>query len=77
MYFEIICEITGVETFATGGAIREVSRLRKLYGRGRWRKRKGFAHVRLPDGTTRRAELHWYEAHGIGRREFKIKRYID
>jgi len=77
MYFEIIGEITGVETFANGGAIREVSRLRKLYGRGRWRKRKGFAQVRLPDGSTRRAELHWYEAHGIGRKEFKIKRYID
>jgi len=77
MYFEIIGEITGVETFAIGAAIREVSRLRKLYGRGRWRKRKGFAQVRLPDGTIRRAELHWYEAHGIGRKEFKIKRYID
>jgi hypothetical protein len=77
MYFEIIGEITGVETFAAGSAIREVSRLRKLYGRGRWRKRKGFARVRLPDGTTRRAEVHWYEAHGIGRKEFKIKRYID
>jgi hypothetical protein len=77
MYFEIIGEITSVETFATGGAIREVSRLRKLYGRGRWRKRKGFAQVRLPDGIMRHAELHWCEAHGIGRKEFKIKRYID
>ncbi len=77
MYFEIVGEITGVETFATEGAIREISRLRKLYGRGRWRKRKGFAQVRLPHGLMRRAEVHWYEAHGIGRKEFKIKRYID
>jgi len=77
MQFEIIGEITGIETFATGSAIRELARLRKFYGRGRWRKRKGVARVRLPDGVTRLAELHWYEAHGIGRREFKIKRYID
>ena len=77
MPFEIIGEITGIETFATGSAIRELARLRKFYGRGRWRKRKGVARVRLPDGAMRLAELHWYEAHGIGRREFKIKRYID
>ena len=77
MPFEIIGEITGIETFAIGSAIREIARLRKFYGRGRWRKRKGVARVRLPDGATRLAELHWYEAHGVGRREFKIKRYID
>ena len=77
MHFEIIGDITGVETFATGTAIREIGRLRKFYGRGRWRKRKGFAQVRLSDGTTRRAEIHWYEAHGIGRKEFKLKRYVD
>jgi hypothetical protein len=77
MYFEIVGEITGIETFAVGSSIRELSRLRELYGRGRWRKRKGFARVRLPDGAVREAELHWYEAHGIGRRDLKIKRYID
>jgi hypothetical protein len=49
----------------------------KLYGKGRWRKRKGFANVKLPNGTIRRAELHWYEASGVGRKEFKIKRLVD
>ena len=77
MEFEIVGEIAHVETFAVGSSIREIGRLRKLYGRARWRKRKGIARVRLPDGTTRLAEVHWYEAHGIGRREFKIKRYVD
>ena len=77
MHFEIIGDIASVETFATGTSIREIGRLRKFYGRGRWRKRKGFAQVRLSDGTTRRAEIHWYEAHGIGRKEFKLKRYVD
>ncbi len=77
MYFEIIGDITHAETFATGTSIREIDRLRKLYGRGRWRKRKGIARVRLEDGSIFVAEVHWYEAHGIGRRDFKIKRYID
>jgi len=77
MYFEILGEITDVETFATGSTIRELSRLRKLYGRGRWRKRKGIARIRLEDGEELLAEVHWYEAHGIGRKEFRIKRYID
>ncbi len=77
MYFEIVGEITHIETFAVGSKIRELPRLRKLYGRGRWRKRKGFAQVRLTDGTTHRAEVHWYEATGIGRREMKIKQLID
>ena len=77
MYFEILGDITNVETFAIGSSIRERARLRKLYGRGRWRKRKGVARVRLEDGEVRLAEVHWYEAHGIGRKEFKIKRYID
>ncbi len=75
-HFEIISEIEEAETFATGSAIREIARLRKHYGRGRWRKRKGVATVRLRDGALCRAELHWYEATGIGRREFKIKRVI-
>ena len=76
MYFEIIGEIAHAETFVTGSAIREIARLRRLYGRGNWRKRKGIARVRLNDGTVRLAEVHWYEAHGIGLKEFKIKRYI-
>jgi hypothetical protein len=76
-YFEILGDISDVETFAIGSSIREIARLRKFYGRGRWRKRKGIAQVRLEDGEVRRAEVHWYEAHGIGRKEFKIKRYID
>jgi len=77
MDFEIIGEIAHVETFAAGSSIREIARLRKIHGRGRWRKRKGIARVCLPDGATRLAEVHWYEAHGIGRKELKIKRYID
>ena len=77
MYFDLIGEITHVETFATGSGIREIGRLRKLYGRGRWRKRKGISQVRLADGTVRSAEVHWYEATGIGRRELKIKRFLD
>ena len=76
MRFEILGEISDVETFATGSAIREIARLRKVYGRGRWRKRKGTAHIRLVDGTVCRAELHWYEAAGIGRKEFKIKHLL-
>lgn len=76
MQFEIVGELTSVETFATGRSIRELSRLNKVYGRGRWRKRKGIATVRLPDGTERRAELHWYESTGIGKKEFKIKRFV-
>ena len=71
MEFEIVGEIAHTETFAVGSSIREIARLRKCYGRGRWRKRRGIARVRLPDGATLLAEVHWYEAHGIGRREFK------
>lgn len=77
MYFEVIGDIKHVETFAAGSSIRELARLRKFYGRGRWRKRKGIARVRLEDGEVRLAEVHWYEARGIGRKELKIKRYID
>ena len=76
MYFKIIGEITHAETFAMGSSIREVARLRKLYGRGRWRKRKGVAHVRLDDGSIHLAEIHWYEASGIGIFEFKIKQFL-
>jgi len=74
--FEIISDVTEVEPIAIGRAIRDLARLRKRYGRGRWRKMKGVATIRLANGRVRRAELHWYEAHGIGRREFKRKRYM-
>jgi len=77
MDFEVVGEISDVETFAAGTAIRELPRLRRVYGAGRWRKRKGIAVVRLPDGSVSRAEVHWYEAHGIGRKEMKIKRFLD
>ena len=76
MDFTIIGEITGAETFATGSGIRELARLRRLYGRGRWRKRKGIAKVKLSDQTVRMAEVHWYEAAGIGKKEFKIKYFL-
>jgi len=76
MKFEIIGPITNIETIAVGHSIRELARLRKFYGRGRWRKLKGIAKVRLPDGTICKAEIHWYEAHGIGKKEFKIKHIL-
>jgi hypothetical protein len=77
MRFKILGEIQDAKTFATSSGIRELPRLRKKYGKGRWRKRKGNAEIELPDGSIRFAELHWYEATGIGKREFKIKRYLD
>jgi hypothetical protein len=77
MNFEVVGDITEVETFAVKSSIRELPRLRRNYGAGRWRKRKGVADVRLEDGSVFRAEVHWYEAHGIGRVELKIKRFLD
>jgi hypothetical protein len=77
MHFEIIGEITDIETIAVGSGIREVKRLQKQYGKQRWRKLKGIARIRLASGRVRLAELHWYEAHGIGRREIKRKCYLD
>jgi hypothetical protein len=76
MRFEILGAPSQAETFATGPGIREIARLRRIYGRGRWRKRKGIARVRLSDGSIHLAELHRYEASGIGRKEFKIKQLI-
>ena len=76
MDFEIIGPIREQETFAQGSGIREISRLRKLYGQARWRKRKGKATVKFIDGTIIDVELHWYEAAGIGKREYKIKHYL-
>jgi hypothetical protein len=75
--FEIIGDITEIETIAAGKGIRDLRRLRKQYGKGRWRKLKGVAQVRLRSGRIRLAELHWYEAHGIGKKELKRKRYLD
>ena len=75
--FEIIGAITAIETLAVGNSIRELPRLRKRYGQGRWLKLKGTAIIRLTNGRVRRAELHWYEAHGLGKKELKRKRYLD
>jgi hypothetical protein len=75
--FEIVGKITEMQTIAIGSSIRELPELRARFGRGRWRKRKGVADVRLADGTIRLAEVHWYEAHGIGKVRLKIKRYLD
>jgi hypothetical protein len=76
MQLEVIGPITDIETIATGSGIRELQRLRKRYGRGRWRKRKGIAEVRLSDREIVLAEIHWYEATGIGRKEFKVKHIL-
>lgn len=76
MHFQVIGNIAEIETIATSSGFRELSRLRKRYGRGRWRKRKGIAEVRLSDGEIVRAEIHWYEATGIGRKEFKVKQIL-
>jgi hypothetical protein len=75
--FEIVGSIEVVETIATGNAIRELAQLTEEFGAGRWRKLKGVALARLPNGSMRLAEIHWYEAHGIGKRKIKIKRYLD
>jgi len=77
MRFEIVGTITGVETIAVGTSVRIRAALRKAHGDGRWRKLKGIATIRLANGRIRRVELHWYEAHGVGRRDMKIKRYVD
>ena len=76
MDFEVVGDIKGTETIAAGSGIRELGRLRKRYGKGRWRKRKGFAEIRLVSGEIVQAELHWYESTGIGRRELKIKAFL-
>lgn len=77
MNFEIISEITEIEVIAVEKGIHDLSRLRKMYGRGRWRKLKGVALIRLKSGRIRLSEIHWYEAHGIGKREMKRKFYLD
>ena len=76
MRFEIISPIESIETIAVGRQIRDLKRLQRLYGRGRWRKLKGLALIREADGLTYKAEIHWYEAAGVGRKEFKVKDYL-
>ena len=77
MKFDVIGEIEKIETIAAGPSVKMRALLRKAYGRGRWRKRKGIGTGQLPNGNLRRVELHWYEAHGIGKRDMKIKTYLD
>ena len=77
MNFEIIGKLEQIETIASGKAINDLKRLKKQYGHGRWRKMKGAALIKLLNGRTRKAELHWYEAHGIGKKEIKRKRYLE
>lgn len=76
MGFEILAKLQSVERIAAGSAIRDIARLRRIYGRGNWRKMKAVALVRLDGGAEVEAEIHWYEANGIGRKEFKIKKII-
>jgi hypothetical protein len=77
MKFDIIDEITEIETIAKGSGIRDLTRLKKFYGLGNWKKMKGIAHIRLSSGKVRLAELHWYEADGIGKKEIKRKKYLE
>ena len=77
MYLDIIGPIENIETIAIGGKIQDIMRIRRQYGAGRWRKLKGVAKVRLQSGRICKAEVHWYEAHGIGRKKMKIKRILD
>jgi hypothetical protein len=77
MNFDIIDEIKEIETIAQGSGIRDLTRLKKSYGLGNWKKMKGIAHIRLSSGKVKLAELHWYEAHGIGKKEIKRKRYLE
>ena len=77
MYFDIVGEIIDIETIAVGNAIRDIARLQESYGVGRWRKLKGIATVQLVNGNVRLAEVHWYEATGIGKKRLKIKRFLD
>ena len=77
MKFDIVDEIKEIETIAKGSGIRDLTRLKKFYGLGNWKKMKGIARIRLQSGEIKLAELHWYEAHGIGKKEIKRKRYLE
>lgn len=74
--FTILGQLSGIETIAEGAGIRDRSRLEKIYGKGSWKKKKGIGRIKLETGETVKAEIHWYEAHGIGKIEHKIKRFI-
>ena len=76
IYFKIAGAIREIETVAIGQGIKNLNRLNKMYGKAKWRKLKGICHVELEDGTVLEAEIHWYEGHGIGKKEIKIKRYL-
>lgn len=75
--FEVVGEVTDIQVIASGRGINRLKHLRKRHGGRRWRKLKGNATVRLNNGALRRAEIHWYEAHGVGKRGLKIKRFLD
>ena len=77
MDFEVVGKVSEVEIIAIGGKLRILPLLHEKFGRGRWRKLKGVAQVRLSDGEIRLAEIHWFEAHGIGKRLLRIKHYLD
>jgi hypothetical protein len=77
MNFKILGEIRNIETIAVGQGVHIRRFLERFYGKGRWRKMKGAATVQLSDDTITEAEIHWFEAHGIGRRDFKIKRIMQ
>lgn len=76
MHFKVVGKLLGIETIAAGHGIKNLNRLNKLYGETNWRKLKGICQVKLEDGTVLEAEVHWYEGHGIGKKEMKIKRYL-
>lgn len=76
MHFKVIGEIQEIETIAIGQGIKNLSRLNKIYGKTNWRKLKGICRVKLEDGTILDAEVHWYEGHGVGKKEMKIKKYL-
>jgi hypothetical protein len=77
MHFEIVTPIAKTEIIASGAGVRLSPLLRKQYGGKHWRKLKGVARVRLDDGTFRFVELHWFEAHGVGKKKMRIKRFLD
>ena len=77
MHFKIIGDITDIQTIAVGGRIRDIMRLRRKYGMAAWKKMKGIANIRIQNGKICRAEIHWYEAHGIGKRKLKIKKILE
>jgi len=77
MDFKILDDISWIETIAEAHGIHELKRLNRTYGKANWRKRKGIAKIKLADGMTKLAELHWYEGHGKGRKEIKIKKYLE